>query len=346
MKNNAAEKPTGKKKKKTDDEKHWALHLKRAVKKVVWPKYPFCNSNKRLMECTRLVMNDIAPKEFEELEGKELRRAQGRWMLENCDQVRELMNQVRNYFQGQVRDLIVGKLVKGEEVPTKEEIEMCVMRKKEYLETKEGKEVFEFYWNDILPKVARNHHWSKSDKWEGTISRAKHPSDPSKDYHSNYKITPQLEAMALIYFKNCSIKWANMGAEKKECLRNGEEYKYNGKAANMQVPYTDAKGGQQHWGGWTADGQDVYKEDRDAVMKIRKAKHDYVGLMEDATLQRLHELNNYGQEDGDEGRGANGQPKKKKRKAVDSDVEEEPWNTDDEVEEDEEEDENENKADV
>ena len=67
-------------------------------------------------------------KEFEGLSGQACKDAQRTWVENNKEGVREACLCLHNCIQGQVRDLVVGMLVDGQEVPTPEQILMCATR--------------------------------------------------------------------------------------------------------------------------------------------------------------------------------------------------------------------------
>lgn len=151
--------------------------------------------------------------------------------------------------------------------------------KKVLVDNEEGLRMFDFYVDVMLMKVAGKHLWDKKIRHHGTVSKA------VEQEYGKAAILPGTEAYLYTLFLGMESKWkyiASCHVESTTVDRESDEF---------QCPYTEAKGGQQKWGGWTKEGRDKYKEVEQEVKDARE--QDHVDAVEEACLKRLRAKHGY-----------------------------------------------------
>lgn len=144
-------------------------------------------------------------------------------------------------------------------------------------------QVFDWYWEYLLPCVVGKFAWGHGMRNYCTISRGTYPDDPEKKY-----ITSSDEALTLVLMENCAQRFpfsSKLHADGVTKLT--EEHK---KHPKYQSKYSLDHLGNVQWGGWTTEGRDRYKN-LWSVIATNKRK-DHVYRVEKAALLRLQAKNN------------------------------------------------------
>ena len=306
----------------SDEERVWRHRFLKATKTYIWGASIFCTNTKRLFAATKFIMVKLNLKEFEHIKDKKMRQeAEAEFIAQNADLVRDAWNEIRNYAQSQLRQLYVDRVKAGEWNPTTEQIKMCILRDEEFLMTKEGHKVFDYYWDVLLMKVAGKQHWEKDIRHFTTISKA-------VNHYKAPAICPGMEAFVYLLFLNCEPKWKEIAADKMA----GK--KHDPKDKRWVCQYTTSKAGQNEWGGWTPQARELFRKLRDEVKEARD--EDHVEEVEELALKRIRMANGYDKE----GEEATKKKPSNKRKTVDVDSDDEdPFAEEDEEDEDDEEEE-------
>ena len=231
------------------EEKEWQGRIWKATKSAIWNQCKFITSDAKLIRATKLVMEKMNLKELANLpEGQKKKDWISTWVAENKDYVRTGMNDVRNYTQGELRKVMVEKMMANQEVPTAEQVFQCATRVDCGTDEK-NEEMFDFYVDVLLPKVALKENWDTNIRHYQTVSAAHHLGEPDKKC-----ITVNTEAFLVLVFENCEEKWKYLV----KCKRNGT--KEDRSHDEYVSPFTDVRAGQQRWGGWNENGRKRHKE--------------------------------------------------------------------------------------
>jgi hypothetical protein len=225
----------------------------------------------------------------------------------------------RNYCTSETKKVFMMRKTKGKFVLSVEDLIMCLERK---IESEEDMEKFMVYWDEYLPKHVGASEWGQRVAYYVTISRAMR-----KDYPQLPLITPEDEAFCVLCVHNGIARWTkefdagktgdeaagNAGdveapeqnIEQQETNSDGQEDgdgevtggKYDGL-------FTKTTTGQNHYGGWQAEGLELFNEYRDKNKEARKDKNcDIVeknclkllrirnGIEEDCTNAEQHARN-------------------------------------------------------
>lgn len=202
---------------------------------------------------------------------------------------------------------------KEAEFPNVEQMNNLVMRNKLDDDTPEEERklyetLFDNYWNVLLPKCAGHSYWGPTKRHyclpsSGTLDA----SDPN----ASGLISASDEAFMAILWENCYNKWWY----KEQCKRKKVEPKDD--HADMQTPFTDAKGGQKKFGGWSAEGIKKYTQLCKAIEKNREDEEEYIKVVEGTALERIQKAEKVDPED------AKKKNKKRKSKSAGIDEDEE-----------------------
>jgi hypothetical protein len=153
------------------------------------------------------------------------------------------------------------------------DIKACALRKPDLMDTVRGREILEFYHDELLPRVATTDLWHPDVRLQVTISDAVNPLNDEPC------ITPSTEALALTYLKNGCKKWTKMAKEK---ANGGRLSRAEGEA---DCPFTSSRGGRQQWGGWNLQGRQFFGRMLTAITQARQQLH--VPEMEGGILERI-----------------------------------------------------------
>jgi len=223
--------------------------------------------------------------EMEGLEGTELAEAEETWKNNYASIIRIALNRQRNYVQQELREVMEDVFKKNQEAdyPNLEQMMNIIVRDKMDKDTPKAErevyeKIFDNYWNVLIPKVAGHSYWGPSKRHHGLLSF--HKEDPDDQEAMPY-VSASDEAFLAILWMNCYKKWAY----KAQCARNNTEP--NAEHADMQTPYTNAKGGQKRFGGWNADGIKMFDEIKARIDKNRSKQAKYITAVEKLALERI-----------------------------------------------------------
>ena len=284
-----AQKKSGRKGRKTDmtkEEREWYLQIRDACKKHVWHVAKFINSDKKLDNVTRGVMDAIQPppKDIQE-NPEELAKYEAKWVAKNRDMVRQCMNQIRNYFQGQIRQEYVDRKARGRWVPTADQILDCLQRAPYLFETEEGNKIWDDYVDTWLYKALGKHHWDKNNRYTKTVSLAKH-----EDRLTKIEIVNEgTEAFVYLCFQNgVGYKWPYIAGEHKKGRKADQQHD-----ACRNAVWTISDGGQMEWGGWTNAARKEWRQLKEKCAQARQQDHVEAG--EEARLKAMRIANGWEQ---------------------------------------------------
>lgn len=136
---------------------------------------------------------------------------------------------------------------------------------------------FQWYWTELLPKVAGSKRWSQSIRHYGTISEHAPPDDPNRRY-----ITTTDEALVQVLYENCGQRFPYLATLPRSIKERPTDYQKNPKYISA---YSDEKCGQQKYGGWHRKGRDRFK-DLIKVFRVSKSR-PHVAALELQTLEKI-----------------------------------------------------------
>ena len=314
---------TGKKKKaKSGTESAMEREVRKKTKQGLWKVCKFIKSEAKLGKATKFVMEKMTLVEMEGLTGTALIDAQEIWKAEYKPEVRKSLNKQRNYAQQELRELMEEEVFpknKEAEFPTDNEILELCMRDKlddktDEAERKRYQVLFDNYWNVLIPKVAGHYAWGPTKRHHGLLSEMK---QDDTDPEAMPCVSASDEAFLVILWLNCYPKWKF----REECKRQTPQVDVAEDDPQMQTLYTDAKGGQMKFGGWSSEGVKKYEEVLEMIQKNRTDQQVYIKQVEELALSRIRK-----QEKVDEKEAARKTKKKAAKKKDEPDEEE----TDDE----------------
>jgi hypothetical protein len=235
------------------------------AKTDLWKVQKFIYLNKELIPATTVVMNMLDLKDLEGLEGTDLEVAQANWVQENAQIVRCAINDQRNYVVGECFKLIKKYHDANQEgrIPHKVTVKMLALRQglpeteEEYNKNPDmqaAAAAFQWYWDELVPKVAGHSNWGPGKRHHGLLSFMK-PHDSNVPY-----VTPSDEAFIVTIWENYMDSWY----WKLEQARADKNFKLNLKNDDhvkaTKTPFTLPQGGANKWGGWNKAGRQFYRE--------------------------------------------------------------------------------------
>lgn len=273
-----------------------------------WGLQPFINSDKVLdrvaVRLYKLMMSKEDKMIQEEVAKKQ---AQDTWIALHRIVIRQLFNDIRNYYQGRLRSIWMDhagvelKKVSKEDfakaaalkdkdgknlglvdkdgnptpkfIPTIKSIitwDEClkvVARDAAFLKTTRGQFVADWWWSDAMRKLAGRTHWGDNRIHSNLISKAMLPKNDF--WGAEYPAVPyQLEAAGILFMENAATKWPEFLVEKFK----DPKWEYNPKAEYMNCPYSSSTEGTRNWGAFTVDGLKRYQVLRDIAKAGRDKK--------------------------------------------------------------------------
>lgn len=124
----------------------------------------------------------------------------------------KLFNEHRTYVNGEIKKVFYKWwLDHGNTLPTVAEIKSCLDRTVD-IEDDDECELFEFYWNCLIPKACGNmQDWDTDHRYYMTISKGAPPGKPNEPY-----VTPSTEAYILSVYQSNRTRWLSMFEIKKK----------------------------------------------------------------------------------------------------------------------------------
>ena len=132
---------------------------------------------------------------------------------------------------------------------------------------------FIWYWECILPAIAKKEGWGHSIRCYGTISQHGPPDDPNAKY-----ITAADEALCLLFYQNGEKRFPYVA----QCAKNRQ--KPDKEHPNYQAKWSSSRSGQLRYGGWKPEGVEHFLLYRKKLAMIRR--------MESTHRVELDALNN------------------------------------------------------
>ena len=206
------------------------------------------------------------------------------------------LNDQRSYVQQNLKKLYFDLWEKGKTAPTSKQL-LCIALRRDLLdvraveaveaeetveetETEEAIEaveakdavaavdnsfnklIFEWYWVEILGKVAGNLYWGPNQKFYGRISTSMPVGETA------FKCIPSCtEAAAVLVVENCWLRWKYLWKCKQEKVKPDKKHKH------FKPLYSDSCSGQQKFGGWKPEGRIRFKKLKVRIGKARRAGH-------------------------------------------------------------------------
>jgi hypothetical protein len=319
----------------TPEEKLWAAQIKHAVVNGVWHLVRFCNTEERLIKCTRKVMRFMKLDAFKDLKGRALLKKESKWIVENKELVRTSINTMRNDVSGHIRKEYIDRVAKpvtdealkwkpdwyhgeltdkqtvaihnnvGKEKEDRAKVLVTNLRLK--------MELCVPTLQDIQDCIEREPYLMTTDKGQAIFddfvdrwllkTAGKANWDVDKRHH---------ETVSLARREDDGRPCIDEGMEAM-CFMffENQHYRHAGLAVaklggpaypaknNHASPWTCSDGGQLRFGGWTEEGQERFKIMRTKVEESRKRPH--VKKMEADCLTRLRIKHGLEEAEGAEG---------------------------------------------
>ena len=282
-----ARQPKAKRRKKNTQKTAMEKCAAETAKKGLWKVCKFIKSDKKLYKATKMVMRDLELQEHEGLFGKGKMEAEEAWIAENKDTVRVAVNEQRNYVQQELRELVEKYFHANKEasIPNVDQMMNLIMRNKLDRDTPDEERetyqnLFDIYWNVLIPKVATHNAWGPSKRHHILMSTGKQDEG---DPDAPLAVTAEDEAFLVTLWHNCYNKWWY----REQCRRNGTEVERD--EEDRLTPFTEARGGQKKFGGWKPEAIKFYEKKRSEIHKNREEQGPYVVEVETAALARIRE---------------------------------------------------------
>ena len=335
--------------KKAGASKTYAKLMKDHLVENWWGLQPFTCNEKSLDKISARLYRTMMSKEDKAIKEEVAKKqAQDTWIALHRDVIRQLFNEIRNYYQGQLRkEWMVHALAELMKIP-QEEIAKLKDEKdadgnnmgwvdEEGFPTK--KFVMEkmptiIHWTECLKVVARDAKFLGTERgqfvadwWVNCALRKlagrAHWSDskifstpisqatlPKNDFMDEDfpAVASNLEAAGILFMENAAAKWPAFAAKK----HKDPEWEYKASADYMVCPYSTSTDGSRIWGAFTVVGLQRFKVLMEIAAGGRKKKT--CEGSEKAILKRLRVKHGY--EDA-QGNSLKGGSKKKKAKVQD-----------------------------
>jgi hypothetical protein len=283
--------------KMTDEQRRWYRNICDQNKKFNWGKVKFCTSESKLTQLTGNIFDGWNLKEFRDLPEDTLQEAKAKWIAENRECVRSAMNEVRNYSQSQLRACIVDRMLKGEMVPTPDQVQLCALRDPSIKDDESMQEVFDLYHDELLFKVVGKEHWDGYIRHYQTICGA------------GDKISVGTEGYLVALHENCYVKWQCIAEQKQNNIVDKKR-----EDPRHKTKYITSEAGQARWGGWTKEGRVAVSNLNKLINTARKSVD--AKEIEEACLARVRAAH-----DVQDDEASSGKKKKRKRKVVEEEEE-------------------------
>ena len=177
----------------------------------------------------------------------------------------------RNYVAAEHKKVMVKRYKDTKSMPSVASLVKCLKRE---ITSEEDYMIFEFYWEELLPKQVGSLVWSKDVRNYVTICEARR-----RDIQSLPMITAQDEAFTVLVIQNSIERWTKE-VDKERGVSTTEE-----KKTNHNGIFTTTDSGQNEWGGWSEAGLDVFHKYVDENEAARKKKE--TRAIEKKCLDRL-----------------------------------------------------------
>ena len=251
------------------------------TKDVVWKIVKFLKSSEQIFDATGVVMSNIPElQKYMLLDDEEMvKKWQGKYAEAYGDIITKALNSHRSDRQQGLRTAYIERSKLGKKLPTPAELLQIVKRKNiDPVKNPDNYDLFLWYWEVLLTKVAGGSRWGHSQKYYGRISDHAPPDDAKNPY-----ITVGDEAMVVLMWENCGQRFPYAV----KCLKEGT--KENKDAPEYQSKYSDSTCGQDKFGGWNAAGRIRFKELKRGIAKSKKLRAEAIKEIETKALKDLQE---------------------------------------------------------
>lgn len=209
--------------------------------------------------------------------------AEETWLATHKEDVRTSLNNVRNFVQQELRKLVLHHYETETEdlLPTVAEILKLMERKGLASGNNKGRmeEVFDFYWDKLLPKVAGHVNWCPTKRHYSLLSAATTPS-PIEGEADIPCVHHTSEGILVALWEHCFPRW------RYECIQKRTNKAVDPEHEDMKgKDYITAIAGRNKYGGWTNTGRDRVKV-LSALCKAARKKPSVEAIERDA-LQRI-----------------------------------------------------------
>jgi hypothetical protein len=162
------------------------------------------------------------------------------------NQIKKTLYAHKSYVASEFKKVAWKILKDKKKLPNADDILKCITRD---IVTDDDMELFEWYWENLLPKMIGAKEWDTSVRYYTTISQA---TDGENEKDRLVSISD--EAMCLLLWENCHDRWLVEFAWEENPLNAGQKKpKWAGKFTNSQL-------GQQQWGGWKLEGYQAFNQ--------------------------------------------------------------------------------------
>ena len=143
-------------------------------------------------------------------------------------------------------------------------------------ENERNREIFVWYWLEVLPVAVPKDKWGIKMRFFGTISGHAPLDNPDDKY-----ITDSDETLIVLMWENCSKRFPYVA----KCKKN--EVAYDPTNPNYQTRWSNSSAGQNKFGGWDNDGRAHFVE-LCRVIKAAKRK-EHVRDLEEEILKEIQD---------------------------------------------------------
>jgi hypothetical protein len=253
------------------------------AKAELWRTTKFIADDEELMDATCLVAKKIPElKKHFATEDKYEQEEYARAFSDNCGSiVAKAINDNRSNAQGGLKKAYEKRVFDGKSIPTAKAMLDLALRKglefdeKDPQKNADRRELFQWYWEEVVVKVCGSKRWPYSIRNFGCPSTYT-PPDSDLKY-----VTSSDEALIVVLFENCAQRFPYCA----QCKTDGEEV--DKKDPQYQSKYSDDSCGQDKFGGWNLAGRKRYNLIRKAISKNRKKRATEIKAIERRTLKDI-----------------------------------------------------------
>ena len=261
--------------------------VERVTKTKIWRKCKFLAMKEELMAVSYEIMREIP--QFRsmigdsKLEDPQVTAQVEAFMGAYGETVTKTINNCRTNVQNALRTSFLLRESTGAHMPTCEELFNVIHRQglekdDDNAQKEQARDVFKWFWDDLLPKVCGKTRFGRSIRHYTTICEAHHPND------SHHKlVTSSDEACVLILYENCYDRFmlaAELRKQKKTLTKEEKD-----KCDRYKSRWSVSTDGHCQWGGWKVEGRDRFKMHKKSIAKARKKAH-----VRDVELSILEEI--------------------------------------------------------
>jgi hypothetical protein len=236
--------------------------LESQAKSILWGMVKFIQSPAEEMMAAKMLVKCAESLPEEEVATKEDRDA-----LANTykSYIRKAIFQRRNYVAAEHKKVMVKRFKEKGSMPTVSQILKCLQRD---ITSDQDYDIFQFYWEELLPKQVGSCVWSKDVRNYTTISEAIRKDVTHK---SMPMITSEDEAFTVLVVENSYDRWMKE-IQEKDGAQQQDDTSIKKKRPNYNGRYTTTDSGQNEWGGWTDEGLAIFNRYVDINRAARKEK--------------------------------------------------------------------------